>query len=186
MLRFVPLFLLGMYGLMHLAIALWQYSIPVNHLNTVGETLLYLKVYYDEFKSRSTKLAIRIIAVFFMIFAAIDSFILEGFHQINSYTNLLESILIIFLGLLFFERALIKTHRTQLLKTPMFVATIGIIIYLSGTVTLYLISNNSYLSTSEYNSRILYLISACFLLLMSLLFCRAFWLVRPNVVVAAT
>ncbi|MBT2556589.1 hypothetical protein J7E24_02235 [Hymenobacter sp. ISL-91] len=179
-LRFVPLFLLGMYGLMHLAIAIWQYSIPINHLNTIGETLLYLKVYYDEFKSNSTKLSIRIITIFFIIFAVIDSFFLEGFSQINSYTNLVESIIIIFLGLLFFERALIRTHRAQLLRTPMFVVTIGIIIYLSGTIILYLITNNPYLSTSEYNSRLLYLIGSCFLGIMALLFCRAFLLVHPD------
>ncbi|WP_126546792.1 hypothetical protein [Hymenobacter amundsenii] len=179
-LRFVPLFLLGMYGLMHIAIRLWQYSLPVNHLNTVGETLLYLKVYHDEFVTRRVKRYIRITAAFFLAFAALDSFWLEGFRQINAYTSLLESIVILGLGLLFFERVLIRKRQTSFFDIPMFAATIGIMLYLSGTIVLYLISNDLIAKNDEYSSRMLYLTSSCLLLLMSLLFCRAFLLVQPD------
>lgn len=179
-LRFVPVFLLGMYGFMHIAIRLWHYSLPLNHINTVGETLLYLKIYYDEFKARRIRRYIRIIAVFFLVFATLDSFWLEGFHQINAYTSLLESIIIIGLGLLFFERILIRNRYTSLFRIPMFASTIGIMLYLSGTIVLFLISNDLISKNDEYSSRLLYLASSCLLLLMALLFSRAFLLVRPD------
>lgn len=179
-LRFVPVFLLGMYGLMHIAIWLWHYSVPVNHVNTVGETLLYLKIYYDEFRARRIRRYILIATVFFMFFAALDSFWLEGFHQINAYTSLLETIIIIGLGLLFFERALIRRRHTSLFRLPMFVATIAIMLYLAATVVMYLITNNFSATYNEYENRILYLVNSFSLILMTALLSRAFLLVRPD------
>ncbi|RSK48284.1 hypothetical protein [Hymenobacter rigui] len=165
---------------MQVAIALWQYNLPLVHLNTIGEALLYMKVYHDEFVDEKTKRSIRVIAVIFLVFAALDSFWLEGFGRINSYTNLAESIIIISLGLLYFERTLIGRRRTQLQRVPLFVATIGIILYLSGTVVLYLATNHFIQLNDEYNTRLMYLINSVLVLVLGLLFSRAFILVKPQ------
>lgn len=178
-LRFVPLFLFGIYCLMQVAIALWHYNLPLVHLNTVGEALLYMKVYHDEFVDERTKRAIRILAVAFLTFAIVDSVWLEGFGQINSYTNLAESISVISLGLLYFERILIGRRRTQLQQVPLFVATIGIILYLSGTVVLYLATNHFIHLNDEYSARMMYLINSALVLMLAVLFTKAFLLVKP-------
>lgn len=179
-LRIVPLFLLVIYCLMQAAIALWHYNLPLVHLNTVGEALLYMKVYHDEFVDEKMKRSIRVLAVVFVVFAALDSFWLEGFGKINSYTNLAESVIIISLGLLYFERTLIGRRRTQLQKVPMFVATIGIILYLSGTVVLYLATNHFIQINDEYSARLMYLINSALVLMLGLLFSRAFLLVKQQ------
>ncbi|RSK36152.1 hypothetical protein [Hymenobacter metallilatus] len=164
---------------MQIAIAVWHYNLPLVHLNTLGEALLYMKVYHDEFVDEKTKRSIRILAVVFVLFAALDSFWLEGFTRINSYTNLAESVIIISLGLLYFERVLIGRRRTQIQQIPLFVATIGIILYLSGTVVLYLATNHFIQVNDEYSARLMYLINSALVLMLGLLFSRAFLLVKP-------
>ena len=184
-LRFVPLFLFTIYVLMQISTYLWRYNIPLVHLNTIGETLLYLKVFYDEFIDRKTRNAIKYLSILFILFSLIDSLYIEGFHQINSYTNLAESTIIIALSLLFFEKSIVTRRKTRFQKIPMFIATIGIILYLSGTVVVYLTTNYFISTNDEYNARLMYLISSALLLLLSVLFCRAFLLVRPDRVVAS-
>lgn len=179
-LRFVPLFLLAMYCSLQVAIRLWSYSLPINHFNTIGETLLYLKVYHDEFTSIIIKRRIRIVGVLFLCFALVDSFWLEGFHQINSYTNALESTLIIAIALIYFELHILKYPKITALQKPMFIASIGIIFYLAGTVFVHLITNYLIAANDEGNARLAYLISSILLLVLSILFSRAFWLARQK------
>ncbi|WP_426490695.1 hypothetical protein [Hymenobacter sp. 102] len=177
-LRFVPLFLLAMYCGLQVAIHVWAYGLPLNHLNTIGETLLYLKVYHDEFTSTVIKRRIRIASVIFLFFALIDSFWLEGFHQINSYTNILESGLIITLILIYFEIHILKNRKIVALRKPMFIASIGIILYLAGTIVVHLITNYLIATNDEGSARLVYLISSILLLVMTILFSRAFWLAQ--------
>ncbi|MCA8829112.1 hypothetical protein [Hymenobacter pini] len=178
-LRFIPLFLLVMYCCAQVAIILWRYTLPINHLNTVGEALLYLKVYHDEFTNSIIKRRVRLVAVIFLAFAVVDSFWLEGFQQINAYTNLIESFLIITLALIYFEIHILRRQRIAALRKPMFVASIGIILYLAGTIVLHLVTNHLIAANDEGDARIVYLISSFLLFLMVTLFSRAFWLARP-------
>ncbi|WP_139924026.1 hypothetical protein [Hymenobacter sp. DG01] len=179
-LRWVPLFLFLMYCLLQISIKIWHYGLIINHINTVGETLLYIKVYHDEFNSKKTKRWIRILTVCFLIFAAVDSFWIEGFDSINSYTNLVESIIVISLGILFFEHIISKSNHQQIQKIPMFIATVGILLYLSGTVLLYLVTNNFIASNDEYSTRLMYLLNSILLLLLAIIFLRAFFLARKK------
>ena len=61
----------------------------------------------------------------------------------------------------------------------MFVATVGIIIYLTGTILLFLTTNYFIALNDEFNLRLIYLVSAVLLLLLAVLLSRAFLLVRP-------
>lgn len=179
-LRFVPLFLLGMYCCLQVVIRLWAYGLPLNHVNTVGETLLYLKVYHDEFTSTVIKRRIRVAGVVFLCFACVDSFWLEGFHQINAYTNLVESVLIITLALLYFEIHIVRSQKIAALQKPMFIASIGIILYLAGTVVLYLITNYLIDNNDGKNTQLVYSFSSVLLCIMAVLFSRSFWLARQT------
>ncbi|NVO30476.1 hypothetical protein [Hymenobacter lapidiphilus] len=179
-LRFLPIFLFGTYCLMHVANTIWRNNIPLIHFATIVETLIYLKVYHNEFIETNIKKTIRYVAVAFLFFAFIDSVWLESPPRINSYTNLVESIMIIGLALLFFEKIIVRDKQPKLLRTPMFVATVGIVIYLSGTVLLFLTTNYFIVLNDEFNLRLIYLVSSVLLLLLAVLLSRAFLLVRPT------
>ncbi|WP_226266140.1 hypothetical protein [Hymenobacter pini] len=179
-LAFLPAYMLSMAILMKIAAVVWRNNLPVIHVSTVGETLLYLVIYHTEFKHKRAKKIIRILAITFLIFAAVDSFYLEGFSRINSFTNLLESIIVTGLALLYFERTLIRRRNTQLQRVPLFIATIGIIMYLSGTVVIYLATNHFIDTNDEYGARLIFLLNSALIFTLALLFARAFLLVDSN------
>ena len=179
-LAYLPVYLFGMFVLVRASAYFLHYNLLLIHLSTIGETLLYIKIYREEFIDRTTRQRIRITSVIFAFFAIIDSIWLEGFQQINSYTNLAESIIVISLSFLFFEKTITQKRKTDIHRIPMFVATVGIVIYLSGTVVLYLTTNYFITLNDEYNTRLMYLISSVLLLLLSLLLSRAFLLAKPN------
>ncbi|NVO85675.1 hypothetical protein [Hymenobacter terrestris] len=179
-LRFLPVFHFGIYCLMHIANSVWRNNIPLIHFATIAETLIYLKVYHEEFTETKIKKTIRYAAVAFLLFAFIDSIWLEKPPRINSYTNLFESILIIGLALLFFEKIMVRHKQLKLSRVPMFVATVGIVIYLAGTVLLFLTTNYFIVLNDEFNLRLMYLVSSVLLLLLAVLLSRAFLLVRPT------
>lgn len=178
-LAYLPAYLFVMFGVIRLGTLIWRYNLPLIHLSTIGETLLYLKVYHDEFTGKSVKRRIRILTGCFLLFAVLDSVWIEGFHSINSYTNLAESAIIISLGILFFERV-IADNVQQAQKIPLFVATVGILLYLSGTVLLYLATNHFIALNDEYNTRLMYLFNSALMFLLALIFSRAFFLARKK------
>ncbi|QJX47671.1 hypothetical protein HMJ29_12250 [Hymenobacter taeanensis] len=177
----LPAFLFASYWLMQLGIYLWHYNLPIAHLSTFGESLLYLKVFRDNMKPSPKRRLVNGLALFFIVFAVFDSFYLEGFDQINSYTNLLESLLVTGLILQYFEEVVFSQHRTDLLRIPLFVASIGILLYLAGTVTVFLFTNHLIMHNDELHARLVYLLSSALVFIMALLLTRAFYLVRPAV-----
>ncbi|SET72727.1 hypothetical protein [Hymenobacter actinosclerus] len=176
---YLPAYLFGMFLLARAGAYFFRYNLPILHLSTIGETLLYSKIYYDEFTDTHIKQRIKAVLLFFAAFSIIDSLWLEGLQRINSYTNLAESTIVISLGLVFLDKNVIQKERTHIHLIPMFVATAGIIIYLSGTVLLYLTTNYYITLNDEYNARLMYLLGSALLLLLAMLLSRAFWLVRP-------
>lgn len=178
-LALLPAFFFITYWLMQLGIYLWHYNLPIAHLSTFVESLIYLKVYHDALNRPKQQKIIRGLAVAFILFALLDSFYLEGFQQINSYTNLVESILIMGLILAYFEEAAFSQHQKHLLQLPLFVASIGILLYLAGTVTVFLFTNRFITTNDELHTRLIYLLSSVLVFLLALLLTRAFYLVRP-------
>ncbi|WP_210115972.1 hypothetical protein [Hymenobacter wooponensis] len=176
---FVPAWMFFMYWMMQLGIYLWHYNLAIAHLSTFIESLIYLKVFHDALPHRRQQKTIHILMAGFIIFALLDSFYLEGFQQINSYTNLAESILVTGLILSYFEEAAFSQKHSHLLRTPLFVASIGILLYLAGTVTVFLFTNHFITTNNELYARLIYLISSTLVFVLALLLTRAFYLVQP-------
>ncbi|MFD2786044.1 hypothetical protein [Hymenobacter rubripertinctus] len=177
-LAYLPAYLFGMFVLTRIGNYIFHYNLPFIHISTIGETLLYIKIYHDEFIDKKAKQHIRILAAIFLLFAFIDSLWLEGFDKINSYTNLVESVFIIGLSFLFFERIAIQKRQIPIQKIPLFVATVGIVIYLSGTIILYLTVNHFIVFNDEYNARKIYLFNSLLVLLLAITLFRSFLLIN--------
>ncbi|TGE08058.1 hypothetical protein [Hymenobacter fodinae] len=180
-LAILPAFFFVSYWLMQLGIYLWRYNLPIAHLSTFTESLIYLKVFHDAFNRPKQQKIIRGLTVAFIVFALLDSFYLEGFQQINSYTNLAESILITGLILAYFEEVIFSQHHARLLHLPLFNASIGILLYLAGTITVFLFTNQFIATNDELHTRLVYLLSSVLVFILALLLTRTFYLVRPSV-----
>lgn len=175
----LPGFLFVSYWLMQLGIYIWHNNIAIAHLNTVVESLILIQVYHDNAKKLKQRQIIRWMMLAFVCFAFADSFFIEGFNQINSYTNLFESIIVTILILAYFEEAIFIHHEYNLLKAPLFITSIGVLLYLAGTVMLYLFSEHLIRTNDLHTYRAFYLFSSFLFFVLAMLLTRAFYLVKP-------
>ncbi|UYZ65090.1 hypothetical protein [Hymenobacter weizhouensis] len=172
MLACVPAYMLLLFVLMRLTAYLGQHNIWLAHFSAIGESLLYIGTF--ALALPHLRRWVPLLIAGFLAAAALDSFVLEGTHQLNSYTIALESFLGILLVLLYFEREINTPSRVLLLERPLIVASIGIVLYLAGTVTVYLISNSFVLANDIMGMTLLYSVNSVLLLLLSGLFTYAF------------
>lgn len=166
----IPAYMLLLFTLMRLA-AYWdQHNIWLAHLSVIGESLLYLGT-FGLALPRVRKWLPALVTVF-LAAAVLDSLVLEGLEQLNSYTIALESFLGILLVLLYFEQEVNNHSPTPLLKRPLLVASIGIVLYLAGTVTIYLASNS--FVNDKVGMSLLYTVNSVLLLVLAALLTCSF------------
>ncbi|MCC2548177.1 hypothetical protein LJY25_17135 [Hymenobacter sp. BT175] len=162
----IPVYILIASGIAWYLSHKYYYNLPFIHLTTVVETLLYILVYYRALAAPRTRYYIKLATVGFLVFAAFDSFYLEGMQQINSYTNALETFIIISLALLYFEQTLHDLSAARLERDPLFLASVGIVLYLTGTVTIYLLMARTVTDEDELTYSAMSIITSLLLLLL--------------------
>lgn len=157
----------------------FQYNLVVGHITTFGEGLLYLWYLRRLLADTRYRRWPPVFQVVFIVFGLLDSFFLEGFQQLNTYTNALESLLVTALVLMYFEHLLHKPNLTpRLSQEPTFTANVGIVVYLMGTVVLYLILNNYILRNDADMIYRIFTLNMLMQLILSTLLARTFWLAR--------
>ncbi|UOQ74574.1 hypothetical protein [Hymenobacter cellulosilyticus] len=151
------------------------WSSSIWHLFTLVQTLLFLRIYYLTLTSLKIRRFIPGLALVFTAFALLDSLYLEGLHQMNAYTHVLQSALLIGLALLYFEQLLTELHVIRLEQDPLFLVSSAVVLYFSGTVLLYVFVNK-FSSPADYAShQVIYTLNAMVNLIQYLLFALAFW-----------
>ncbi|MCB2377676.1 hypothetical protein LGH70_08795 [Hymenobacter sp. BT635] len=145
------------------------------HLFTLVQTLLFFRVYYLTLSSKHIRVFIKVLAVGFTLFALADSLYWEGLHQVNSYTHVLQSALLIGLALLYFEQLLNELHVTHLEQDPLFLVSTAVVLYFSGTVLLYVFVNKLSAPADYASHQVIYTLNAMVNLIQYVLFALAFW-----------
>ncbi|TGE25475.1 hypothetical protein E5K00_09875 [Hymenobacter aquaticus] len=145
------------------------------HLFTLVQTLLFFRIYYLTLSSRNIRLLIQGLAAGFTVFALADSLYLEGLRQVNSYTHVLQSALLIGLALLYFEQLLNELHVTHLEQDPLFLVSTAVVLYFSGTVLLYVFVNKFSAPADYASHQVIYTLNAMVNLIQYVLFALAFW-----------
>lgn len=119
-----------------------QHNLFVWNTVTVLETLLLGYAFYLVLRSPKTRKLLRIAASGFIALAVADFFYFSGLHATTVYTVATESVLLITIVLLYFEQLLQELRKTPLSRNPMFLIGIGVIIYFSGTVMIFLLQDS--------------------------------------------
>ena len=176
----VPAYMALVFGLMRLIGYYGVHNIWLAHLSVIGETLLYLMLYTTVLVSLRRWRPVLLAG--FAAFAAFDSFWLEGLARLNTYTIALESFVVTLLALLYLEKQLRTGSAVPLLRRPLAVASIGIVLYLAGTVSVYMASNYYIGSNDGRGLSLLYLSNSLLLLLYAGLLSVAFTLVPARAV----
>ncbi|PJJ59148.1 hypothetical protein [Hymenobacter chitinivorans] len=145
------------------------------HFFTLVQTLVFLRIYYLTLTSPTIRRLLPALAVVFTGFALLDSLYLEGLHQMNAYTHVLQSALLIGLALLYFEQLLNELHVIRLEQDPLFLVSTAVVLYFSGTVLLYVFVNKLSAPTDSASHQVIYTLTAMVNLIQYLLFALAFW-----------
>ncbi|SHJ05344.1 hypothetical protein SAMN02745146_2131 [Hymenobacter daecheongensis DSM 21074] len=151
----------------------WMYGLW--HFFTIVQTLLFFRLYYLTLSSRAIRRGIVAVAVAFTAFALLDSLYLEGLHQVNSYTHVAQSALLIGLALLYFEQLLNDLHVTRLERDPLFLVSAAVVLYFSGTVLLYVFMNKLATPADQASQQVINTLNAVVNLIKYFLFALAFW-----------
>jgi hypothetical protein len=152
----------------HWHLAIW-------HAFTVVETLFFLRIYYLTLTSRLLGRLIIGVTPVFLVFAALDTFYLEGINQINSYTHVLQSAVLIGLALLYFEQLLNELRVMRLERDPLFLVSTAVVLYFSGTVLMYVFINHFLTTNDHAGNEVIYTINSVVNLVQYSLFALAFW-----------
>ena len=174
LLAVVPAFMLILFTLMRLTVAIGLQNIWLAHFAAIGESVCYICA-FSLLLPRMLPWRQWLLGSF-LAFAALDSLWLEGLAQLNSYTIALESFLGILLVLLYFEQEIRHLVPANNQRRPLLIAGTGIVLYLAGTVAIYL-GSNAFLQTDDrVGMSLMYSINSILLLVLAAFFTRAFWL----------
>lgn len=149
-----------------------QLNLYVWNLVTVLETLFLGYAFYLALPFSKIRWFIRLAAWVFITTAFADFFFISGLRATTTYTVALETILLVSLVLLYFERSLHDLRTTPLERHPMFVIGIGVITYFAGTVMVFLLQN----SVHGIQKVMMMLINFVLSFILNSIIARAFWL----------
>jgi hypothetical protein len=125
-------------------------NMPGLHLYTLFEFLAYSAVFFLNFKkNRILSTAIKINAVFFVIIAIADAFVINGIWHHNSLSRTYSSIFLIVYALVYFYLLMVNDGEYYSWQYPLFWVCVGIMIYFG--LNLFYFMLNSYLISNEEN-----------------------------------
>ncbi|MEM8583364.1 MAG: hypothetical protein AAGF87_03795 [Bacteroidota bacterium] len=115
-------------------------NLPGAHLFTITQFGLIIWIYKELLSQISTKLWLALIAVFFVIGIA-NGLYYDGFLNLNPSTRALEAILLLVVIIGYFYNLLRQETLVRLEREPLFWTSAGLVIYLSGSLLVFLVSN---------------------------------------------
>jgi len=149
-------------------------NLPAFHLFTVLQfSVIVLIQGKGIHRFFSQKQLIGVIA-FFVLFAIVDAFILNGIYSFNSYSRPLASFIVLFFALCFFYITISELTIKRLDKEPLFWLNLGVFIYFSGSLFIFLFSN--YFKSSNQALFTLWGIHAIFNIFLNTSYTIALWI----------
>jgi hypothetical protein len=130
-------------------------NIWIYNLFLIPQYLLYLYFYYLVLESIKIKKLVKYVAISFSLFGIINLLFIQTLHQINSFTLIFSSIMIIFLTAIYFEQVRKQKEIISLSSNPLTWISLGAFIFHSAYLPYisslnYLIKNNIPLALALY------------------------------------
>jgi len=149
-------------------------SLPALHLFTAVQFVLLV---YILGKALSPLYSIRLLnnlIILFILFVFIDAIFLSGINNFSTYSRPLASLILIFLVLSFFYNTLKELKIESLDKEPVFWLNIGVLLYFSGSLFIFLFTN--YFQASNEALLTLWGIHAIFNIILNFTYAIALWI----------
>ncbi|MEM9920606.1 MAG: hypothetical protein AAF990_21085 [Bacteroidota bacterium] len=159
-------------------LTVWDISnLPLIHLFTALQFTLLSLILAKALRPLFPERFFQILIPTFLGFAIIDAFFLNGLYNFNSFARPLASSILLFLALSFFYKTLKELKIKSLEREPLFWLCIGIVIYFSGSLLIFLLTN--YVKTSNEVLRTLWGIHAIFNIILNTSYSIILW-IKPT------
>ena len=116
-------------------------NLPLLHVYTPLE-FIFLTIFYSRIGARSigNRTALWMISMF-VIFSIGNSIWIQNIYTFNTYSRSLEALVFIIVSLLTFRQFLRELNQESLQQDPVFWVNAGFLIYFSGSLFLFILSN---------------------------------------------
>ncbi|MEO1516185.1 MAG: hypothetical protein AAFV95_14265 [Bacteroidota bacterium] len=111
------------------------------HIYTLIEVILIGLIYRKVLGNVIGEKTINILLVAFSCFAVFSTIFLEPLNMFNAYTRAVESLLMIFFSVTFFYKIMKEVVIQRLEKLPLFWISVGLLIYFSASLFIFIFSN---------------------------------------------
>lgn len=146
------------------------------HIYTIIEFSMIVYLFSKAEESFFPIKAKHILVIGFAFFALLNGLFIEGFKHFNANVRTIESLILIFLSLLFFYKILQDSTIRKFERRPMFWIGVAVLIYFSGNLLTFLLSE--YALSSKKMSYLIWSFHALINIIKNILFAIALW-VQP-------
>ncbi len=151
-------------------------TLPMLHLYTAIEFTVFWLFYYRFFKFFYSKTAMGVLLSLFLLFAILNALFLQKIDTFNTYARGLESLMIISLSLLAFNKILVELDTRYPTKQPIFWVNTGVLFYFSGNLVVFVLSN--YISNDNQLLLVAWGIHAILMALLNCFIAIGLWQTR--------
>lgn len=142
-------------GIFDLALVLlvhygWSNNAPIIHLFVLVNIVFLGLVYYKTFSSPLVKKLVMFLVPAIVILSIITSIFIEGIWAFPTISNSAQSVLFIFLSLLYFYQLLTRQEFVHIEKQGLFWINAGVLIYFSSNIFLFMLYNRI-IDSHEWN-----------------------------------
>lgn len=116
----------------------------------------------------------------FTIVAILNGWIGEGFFHFNAYIRALEGLILISLALLYFYKLLKDLKIQRIEREPVFWVSLGVLLYFSGSLFLFLISNVLNQEATKTLSMTIWGIHSFLNIMLNIILAIALWVKQPR------
>jgi len=155
--------------------SLGENNIPLFHIYTVFEFVLLMWFFIKLFRQAIVAKYLYIVAIIFVLFAVSNSLFIQHIRTFNTYSRSAEAIIVMVICMYYFKQQFIKEINWAV--EPGFWFVLGLFIYFSSSLTIFIISNVS-LALDRYFDWVMWNIHATMVLIMYLLFSKGFMVCR--------
>lgn len=149
-------------------------NLPGIHFFTLLQFILLVMIFEKGVFPLLSKRITRGVLFVFLVFAIFDAFLWNGLDNFNSFSRPLASFLLLFFALTFLYKTLQELKIKYLEREPLFWISIGVLIYCSGSLFIFLFTN--YVKTSNESLLTIWGIHAIFNIILNLTYVVALWI----------
>lgn len=146
----------------------------IAYFYVIFEFLIITLVYRLEFKVFLPKYLLEGIFFIFIIFTFLDISLLKGLSSFNSYQRFVECILVIAYVSIYFYKLAKELKTSNLMKEPLFWFSVGLLLYFSGSIFIFIFSNYLLTYSNEF-ALMFWGVHGGFLILLHLFNAIAIW-----------